>query len=42
MKCKLCDNEATLEESHIIPKFVYKWIKQTSIRTYAVAVNNCI
>lgn len=28
-KCKLCHKEKELQESHIIPKFVYKWMKQT-------------
>lgn len=30
-KCALCDNEAELRESHIIPRFASEWIKQTSI-----------
>lgn len=33
--CALCDTEsATLKESHSIPKFVYQWIKETSITPY--------
>lgn len=28
--CKLCGKRSKLEISHIIPKFVYKWIKKTS------------
>lgn len=27
--CKLCGKEATLQSSHIIPKFVFKWMKST-------------
>jgi hypothetical protein len=27
--CKLCSKEAHLQESHIIPKFAVKWMKQT-------------
>lgn len=26
--CRLCDCEKTLKESHIIPKFVFRWMKQ--------------
>lgn len=28
--CRLCKNEAELQLSHIVPKFVYKWFKETS------------
>jgi hypothetical protein len=28
--CKLCDNKNELLKSHIIPNFVYKWLKKTS------------
>jgi hypothetical protein len=28
--CRLCDREAVLEESHVIPSFVYKWLKDSS------------
>lgn len=28
--CRLCDNEKELRESHVIPSFVYKWIKNSS------------
>jgi hypothetical protein len=28
--CRLCDKEANLEESHVVPSFVYKWLKDTS------------
>lgn len=27
--CKLCNNKSELQESHIIPKFVFKWMKTT-------------
>lgn len=30
VKCKLCKKESELQESHIIPKFVFKWLKTTS------------
>ncbi|WP_198290648.1 hypothetical protein WKI13_13170 [Teredinibacter turnerae] len=32
--CKLCKNESNLRESHILPKFIGKWIKKTSITGY--------
>jgi hypothetical protein len=28
-QCKLCHKKAKLQESHIIPKYVYKWMKKT-------------
>jgi hypothetical protein len=28
-KCKLCGNKNKLKASHIIPKFIYKWMKET-------------
>jgi len=28
-KCKLCGNRDELKASHIIPKFIYKWMKET-------------
>jgi len=28
-KCSLCDTEAELKKSHIIPKFVFNWFKET-------------
>lgn len=28
--CKLCSHRGKLEESHIIPAFLYKWLKETS------------
>jgi len=32
--CKLCKTNGTLKESHFIPKFIGKWVKQTSITGY--------
>ncbi len=32
--CRLCKKEATLRESHIIPAFVAKWLKDTSATGY--------
>ena len=29
-KCKLCEQETSLQESHIIPKFIYSYLKDTS------------
>jgi hypothetical protein len=29
-KCALCNKVTELEESHIIPKFVFKWLKETT------------
>jgi hypothetical protein len=29
-KCKLCGTNTTLKESHIVPKSIYKWLKDTS------------
>lgn len=28
--CRLCGTVSELQESHVIPKFVYKWMKETS------------
>ncbi len=28
--CRLCGQERDLQESHVIPSFVYKWLKETS------------
>jgi len=33
-ECKLCGNHAKLTESHVIPKFVINWLKQTSATGY--------
>ena len=33
-KCRLCHEEKKLEESHIIPKFIGKWLKKTSVTGY--------
>jgi len=37
--CRLCDCEKTLKESHIIPKFVFRWMKQTGGRYIRKADN---
>ncbi len=29
-KCRLCGKNADLQESHIIPSFVYRWLKDSS------------
>ena len=39
-KCKLCDDEKQLCESHIIPKFIYRWIKSTSPTSYMRKMSN--
>ncbi len=33
-KCSLCDNQKDLQQSHIIPSFVYKWLKNSSVTGY--------
>ena len=33
-KCALCSNEDILKESHIIPKFIFKWLKKTSMTVF--------
>ncbi|WP_051197542.1 hypothetical protein [Flavobacterium soli] len=37
--CQLCDKEKDLAESHIIPKFVYRWMKQTGGKYFRTALN---
>ncbi|ANU21417.1 hypothetical protein BBI15_15135 [Planococcus plakortidis] len=32
--CKLCNKESELQLSHIVPKFIGKWLKQTSAAGY--------
>lgn len=32
--CKLCHKKADLKLSHIIPKFIYRWLKETSATGY--------
>lgn len=32
--CKLCEKESHLQKSHLYPKFVVKWIKETSMNGY--------
>lgn len=39
-KCRLCDEEKSLQESHIIPKFIFKWLKDTSATGYLRKSNN--
>ncbi len=34
MKCAICKTAHTHENSHIIPKFVYRWLKRTSPTGY--------
>ena len=34
MICKLCQKNRDLKESHIIPKFVARWLKETSATGY--------
>lgn len=40
MTCALCGKDEKLLESHIIPKFVFNWIKDTSSTGYLRQVNN--
>ena len=40
MKCRLCQQDKTLRESHIIPAFVYRWIKETSATGYLRFIKN--
>jgi hypothetical protein len=28
--CRLCGHERELQESHVVPAFVFKWLKETS------------
>lgn len=32
--CQLCDNFGTLRNSHVVPRFVYKWVKESSTTGY--------
>ena len=32
--CRLCETKARLEESHIIPAFVYKWLKASAAASF--------
>nr|WP_298165253.1 hypothetical protein [uncultured Pseudomonas sp.] len=34
VECKLCGNQAELRLSHLIPKFIGKWLKETSATGY--------
>ena len=40
MKCRLCQQDKNLRESHIIPAFVYRWIKETSATGFLRFVKN--
>jgi len=37
--CHLCDKEKDLAESHIIPKFVYRWMKNTGGQYFRTVLN---
>ena len=37
--CNLCDNHRELAESHIIPKFVFKWMKETGGKYFRTPLN---
>lgn len=38
--CRLCKKEASLQDSHIIPKFIGNWIKKTSATGYFRSIDN--
>lgn len=38
--CALCRDNTELKESHIIPKFVGKWLKRTSATGYLRNIDN--
>lgn len=38
--CALCQDETNLKESHLIPKFVGKWLKRTSATGYLRDIDN--
>lgn len=40
MKCRLCQKDKKLRESHVIPAFVYRWIKETSATGYLRFIEN--
>lgn len=37
--CKYCEKDEAIESSHLIPSFIYKWIKDTSPTGYMRATN---
>jgi hypothetical protein len=37
--CNLCDSQKELAESHIIPKFVFKWMKETGGKYFRTPLN---
>ena len=38
-KCKLCHRVCDIQNSHIIPKFVGKWLKESSATGYFMTLN---
>ena len=38
-KCNLCGNERELQNSHVIPKFVYKWMGKTGGKFFRTPSN---
>ena len=38
--CKLCGSKGRLRESHIIPKFIGRWMKETGMSPYLRATGN--
>jgi hypothetical protein len=38
--CALCREKAELRQSHIVPAFVYRWLKETSVTGYLRAGQN--
>jgi hypothetical protein len=39
-RCSLCEEYKTLKDSHIIPKFIGKWLKETSATGYLRQTSN--
>ena len=39
-QCRLCKKQVKLEESHIIPKFIGKWLRKTSATGYLRSIDN--
>ncbi|EIR4730454.1 hypothetical protein LW554_002450, partial [Salmonella enterica subsp. enterica serovar Ouakam] len=39
-KCRLCGRETVLELSHILPKFIFKYAKSTSLTGHIRATEN--
>ncbi len=38
-RCRLCGHDADLQDSHVMPAFVYKWLKATSATGYMRAAD---